>query len=61
MTIKPVPDPGAVWVALSRAQPHAGLVPFLARHLHGDNRHPWYDGTHYPRDYFQHPADLAAC
>jgi hypothetical protein len=58
VTIKPVPDPGAVWVTLSQAQPHTGLVPFLARHMLSDKTRPWYDGTRRPRDFFQYPTDL---
>jgi len=60
VTITPVPDAGSVWAELSRAGSQAGLVPFIARTLHGDPRRPWDDGTHRHRDFFEYPADLAA-
>jgi hypothetical protein len=59
VTITPVPDAGYVRDELSRVSPRTGLVPFIARQLHGDPRRPWDDGTHRNYDYFQYPADPA--
>lgn len=59
VTIRPVPDPGAVWAALSQAGAHTGLVPFLARTMLGSPWRPWDDGTRWPGDGFCHPLDLA--
>jgi hypothetical protein len=59
VTIKPVPDAGAVWAELSLMSAQTGLVPFIARTQYGDRRRPWDDGTHRHRDFFQDPVDPA--
>ena len=59
VTLRPVPDPGAVWAVLSQAGPALGLVPFLARTMLGSPHRPWYDGTRWPGDGFCHPMDRA--
>lgn len=60
VTTMPMPDPGAVWAELSQASPQTGLVPFIARPLHGAPHRPWDDGAFRYGGYFQFPADLAA-
>jgi hypothetical protein len=59
VTLTPVPDPGGVWAELSKASPHTGIVPFIARPVWDEPRRPWDDGTTPPDDYFNFPANLA--
>lgn len=60
VTIRPVPDAGAVWAELSQMSSQTGLVPFMARPHHSQPHRPWDDGMRRPPGYFQYPADLAA-
>src|SRR5215470_7783359 len=44
VTLRPVPDAGRVWAALSAAHQETGLVPFLLGNLPGYPARPWDDG-----------------
>jgi hypothetical protein len=56
VTLQPVPDPGAVWAALSAAHTETGLVPILLSGMGGDaqdTRRPW------DNEEFDPPLDVA--
>ena len=53
VSLRPVPDTGRVWAALSGVHQETGLVPFLLSGLDGSARRPWDDQE------FDEPADVA--
>src|SRR5215472_14124928 len=50
--VRPVPDPGRIWQALSEIAAETGLVPFLLAGLDQTTARPWDDGE------FSDPADI---